>query len=55
MTEGASSKQPMTIPNSGNSPLDLADTHVNVLGAPANVKALIVDGEILLATDKVRP
>lgn len=45
----------MTIPDSGNSPPDLGDTHIDVLGAPTYIKTFMVDREVLPATDRVRP
>ena len=45
----------MTIPGSGDSLPKLGDTYVNVLGAPAYMKAFMVDGEVLLAIDRERP
>lgn len=44
---GLNSEQPLAIPDSKSSPLDLGDTHVNVMGAPAYIKAFMVDGEAL--------
>ena len=52
---GASFEQPETILDSGNSPLDLGDTHVDVTGAPAYTKVFMVDGEVLPSMDRVRP
>ena len=45
----------MTILDSENSPLDLGDTHVDAMGAPAFIKAFMVDEEALPAMDRVRP
>lgn len=45
----------MTIHDLKNSPPNLGDTYVNVMGALAYVKAFMVDGEVLPATDKVEP
>ena len=52
---GLSSEQPLTIPDSENSPLDLGDSQVDATGAPAYIKTFMVDGEALPVTDKVRP
>ena len=52
---GSNSEQPQTIPDSENSPPDLGDTHVEVMDAPTYIKAFMVEGEALPATDKVRP
>ena len=53
--KGAGFKQPVTIHDSKNSPPDLGDTHVDVVGALAYMKEFMVGGEVFLATDKVRP
>ena len=52
---GVSSEQPVMIPGLGDSLPELGDTHVNVLGAPAYMKAFMVDGEVLPVTDRLRP
>ena len=49
------SEQPVMIPGLGDSLPELGDTHVNVLGAPAYMKAFMVDGEVLPVTDRLRP
>ena len=52
---GSNSEQLQTIPDSKSSPPDLGDTHVEVMDAPAYIKAFMVDGEVLPAIDRVRP
>lgn len=42
----------MTILDLGDSPPELGNTHVDVLGAPANMKAFMVDREVLPTTDR---
>lgn len=50
---GASSEHPVTIHHLENSPPNLGDTHVDVIGAPTYVKAFMVDREAFPTTDKV--
>lgn len=52
---GVGSEQPVTIHDLENSPPNLSDTHVDVMGALAYVKAFMVDGEVLPATNKMGP
>lgn len=52
---GVSSSQPVTVLDLENSPPDLGDAPTNPVRALAYIKAFIVDGEPLPATDKVRP
>lgn len=52
---GSSSDQPLTVPDSKNSPPNLGDAHIDATSAPAYIKAFMVDGEALPATDRVRP
>ncbi|XP_050281719.1 putative disease resistance RPP13-like protein 1 [Quercus robur] len=49
---GSSSEQPLTILDFENSPPNLGDTHVDAMGAPAYIKAFMVDGEALPATNR---
>ncbi|KAK9984723.1 hypothetical protein SO802_034248 [Lithocarpus litseifolius] len=49
---GESLSQPVTVLDSENSPLDLGDSHVNPVGAPAYIKAFMVDGEPFPATNR---
>ena len=47
--------QTFATPNSENSPSNLGDSRVDVVGTPAYTYSFTVDGVPLLATDKVKP
>lgn len=52
---GLSFEQLITIPDFENSPPNLGDSQVDAMGAPASIKAFMVDEEALPTTNRVRP